>query len=153
MSLYRVEVDVSKLLIEMLEDIELLAPHLTVRTDITQGLRVQGDRDLLKQVLQNLFSNAIKYNLANGWIQIDAVSTGSEVQVRIANASKGIPIGDRDRIFDRFHRVDPARTRKVEGLGLGLSLAWEIVRAHRGDLKLDSASPGQTAFILTLPIA
>ena len=112
MSLYRVEVDVSKLLIEMLEDIELLAPHLTVRTDITQGLRVQGDRDLLKQVLQNLFSNAIKYNLANGWIQIDAVSTGSEVQVRIANASKGIPIGDRDRIFDRFHRVDPARKSK-----------------------------------------
>jgi len=153
MSLYRVEVDVSKLLIEMLEDIELLAPYLTVRTDITQGLRVQGDRDLLKQVLQNLFSNAIKYNLANGWIQIDAASTGSEVQVRIANASKGIPIEDRDRIFDRFHRGDPARTRKVEGLGLGLSLAWEIVRAHRGDLKLDSASSGQTAFILTLPIA
>jgi two-component system, OmpR family, heavy metal sensor histidine kinase CusS len=153
MSLYRVEVNISKLLTEMLEDIELLAPHLTVRSHIANGLEVQGDRDLLKQVLQNLFSNAIKYNLADGWIQIDAVSVRTRIQVRIANASKEIPVEDRDRIFDRFHRGDPARTRKVEGLGLGLSLAREIVRAHQGELKLDSSRAGQTAFILTLPKA
>ncbi|BAU10506.1 integral membrane sensor signal transduction histidine kinase [Leptolyngbya sp. NIES-3755] len=151
MSLYRVEVDVSKLLIEMLEDIELLAPHLSVEADIRNSLRVQGDRDLLYQVLQNLFSNAIKYNLAEGWIKIDARSINSAVQVRIANASKEIPVEDRDRIFDRFHRGDPARTRKVEGLGLGLSLAREIVRAHQGDLKLEATRSGETAFILTLP--
>lgn len=151
MSLYRVEVDVSKLLMEMLEDIELLAPQLIVKANIASELRVRGDRDLLYQVFQNLFSNATKYNLANGWIKIDARFVNSAVQVRIANASKGIPVEDRDRIFDRFHRGDPARTRKVEGLGLGLSLAREIVRAHQGDLKLDAAKTGQTAFILTLP--
>lgn len=151
MALYRVGVDVSKLLLEMLEDIELLAPHLTVQTNIAKNLRVQGDRDLLKQVLQNLFSNAIKYNLTDGWIRIDAQFVEAAVQVRIANASKEIPMEDRDRIFDRFHRGDPARTRKVEGLGLGLSLAREIVRAHHGDLRLDVASTDQTAFILTLP--
>lgn len=150
MSLYRVEVDISNLLTEMLEDIELLAPHLTVQANIVKGLKVQGDRDLLKQVLQNLFSNAIKYNLADGWIQIDAAA-GTGIQVRITNASKEILVEDRDRIFDRFHRGDPARTRKVEGLGLGLSLAREIVRAHQGELKLDSSRAGETAFILTLP--
>ena len=152
MSLYLVEVDMSELLIEMLEDVELLAPHLTVQTDIATGLRFLGDRDLLIQVLQNLFSNAIKYNLALGWIQIHAGQTETTLHVTIANASIDIPLSDRSRIFDRFHRGDPARTRKVEGIGLGLSLAREIVRAHRGDLTLDSTLDGQTAFTLTLPI-
>jgi two-component system heavy metal sensor histidine kinase CusS len=151
MSLYRVKVNLSELLFEMLEDIELLAPHLTVQSDIASGLTVQGDRDLLKQVLQNLLSNAIKYNLEKGWIQIRAGQSQTAIQVTIANASKGIPVQDRDRIFDRFHRGDPARTRKVEGIGLGLSLAREIVRAHHGDLTLDASQTGQTAFILTLP--
>ncbi|OUL32221.1 two-component sensor histidine kinase [Nostoc sp. T09] len=152
MSLYLVEVDMSQLLMEMVEDVELLAPHLSLQTDIPAGLKVQGDRDLLMQVLQNLLSNAIKYNLANGWIEIHAEKTQTTLQVTIANASKDIPVSDRDRLFDRFYRGDPARTRKVEGIGLGLSLAREIARAHRGDLTLNSPSNGQTAFTLTLPI-
>ncbi|MBD1905701.1 ATP-binding protein [Funiculus sociatus GB2-A5] len=152
MALYRVGVDLSGLLIEMLEDIELLAPHLEVKTEIADGLRVQGDRDLLVQVLQNLISNAIKYNLPNGWIRIDARRQGATVLITISNCSKEIPTGDRDRIFDRFHRGDPARTRKVEGIGLGLSLAREIARSHGGDLTLDPTLSGQTAFTLTLPV-
>ncbi|MEH2433033.1 MAG: ATP-binding protein [Nostoc sp.] len=160
MSLYLVEVDMSELLMEMLEDVEMLAPHLSVQTDFTDGLRVQGDRDLLIQVLQNLFSNAIKYNLANGWIQIRAHQIQTTLYVTIANASKDIPLSDasgahereRDRIFDRFYRGDPARTRNIEGIGLGLGLAREIARAHHGNLTLDSTSFGQTAFTLTLPM-
>ncbi|MEH2174269.1 sensor histidine kinase [Nostoc sp.] len=152
MSLYLVEVDMSELLMEMLEDVEMLAPHLTVQTDFTDGLWVKGDRDLLIQILQNLFSNAIKYNLANGWIQIRAHQTPTTLHVTIVNASKDIPLSDRDRIFDRFYRGDPSRNRKVEGIGLGLSLAREIARAHRGDLTLDLTSSGQTAFTLTLPM-
>ena len=151
MSLYRVEVDLSELLNEMLEDIELLAPQLTLQANIANSLKVQGDRDLLRQVLQNLFSNAIKYNLENGWIHIHASRTELSVQVTIANASKEIPAEVRDRIFDRFVRGDPARTRQVEGLGLGLSLAREIVRSHQGSLVLAPSSTGQTAFMLTLP--
>ncbi|MDF5717660.1 MAG: ATP-binding protein [Rhizonema sp. NSF051] len=152
MSLYLVRVDISELLMEMLEDVELLAPHLAVQTNIADELEVQGDRDLLIPVLHNLFSNAIKYNLADGWIQIHATRTQTYLHITIANASNDIPVGDRTRIFDRFHRGDPSRTRKVEGIGLGLSLAREIARAHGGDLILDSTSSGQTAFTLTLPI-
>ncbi len=152
MSLYLVEVDMSELLVEMVEDVELLAPHLSLHSDIPGGLKVQGDRDLLIQVLQNLLSNAIKYNLPNGWIKIHAHQTQTTLHVTITNASKDIPGGDRSRLFDRFYRGDRARTRKVEGIGLGLSLAREIIRAHRGDLTLDSTtSVGQTAFTLTLP--
>lgn len=152
MSLYLLEVDMSELLMEMVEDVELLAPHLSVQTNISDQLKVEGDRDLLIQVLQNLLSNAIKYNLANGWIQIYAHQTQTTLHVTITNASIDIPVSDCLRLFDRFYRGDPARTRKVEGIGLGLSLAREIVRAHRGDLTLDSISFGQTAFTFTLPI-
>ncbi|MEH2110787.1 sensor histidine kinase [Nostoc sp.] len=152
MSLYLVEVDMSELLMEMLEDVEMLAPQLTVQTDFTDGLRVKGDRDLLIQVLQNLFSNAIKYNLPNGWIQIRTHQTPTTLHVTIVNASKDIPVNECDRIFDRFYRGDPSRNRKIEGIGLGLSLAREIARAHRGDLTLDFTSSGQTAFTLTLPM-
>ncbi len=152
MSLYLVEVDMSELLMEMLEDVEMLAPHLTVQTDFSDGLRVKGDRDLLIQVLQNLFSNAIKYNLANGWIKIRVHQTLMTLHVTIVNASQDIPVNECDRIFDRFYRGDPSRNRKVEGIGLGLSLAREIARAHGGDLTLDLTSSGQTAFTLTLPM-
>ncbi len=124
------------------------------------GLKIQGDRDLLMQVLQNLLSNAIKYNLANGWINIHVQQTQTNLRITIANASKDIPTSDRDvydglrlRLFERFYRGDPARNRQVEGIGLGLSLAREIARAHRGDLTLNSISDAQTAFTLTLPIA
>lgn len=152
MSLHRVEVNLSEILAQMEEDIELLAPHLEVKTEIAVQLRVQGDRDLLTQVLQNMISNAIKYNLPDGWIQIHARQQQATVLVTITNSSKNIPLSDRDRIFERFHRGDPARTRKVEGTGLGLSLSREITRAHGGDLTLDSTPPDQTAFTLTLPL-
>lgn len=104
------------------------------------------------QVLQNLFSNAIKYNIADGWIKVDAFQNHRKLQVTIANASKEIPLGNRNRIFDRFHRGDPARNRKVEGIGLALSLAREIVRAHHGELMLNPPSDGETSFTFSLPI-
>lgn len=152
MSLYQVEVNLSEILAQMEEDLEMLAPHLEVQTEIAAQLRVQGDRDLLTQVLQNLISNAIKYNLPDGWIKIHARQQQATVLVTITNSSKTIPLSDRERIFERFHRGDPARTRKVEGTGLGLSLSREIARAHHGDLTLDSTPFDQTAFTLTLPL-
>ncbi len=136
----------------MLEDVEILAPDLTVTTNIAKGLKVKGDKDLLMQVLQNLISNAIKYNLADGWIKVDAKQIPDQIQVTIVNASEEIKEGDRARIFDRFHRGDPSRNRKVEGIGLGLSLAREIVRAHHGELMLDPASEGETSFTVSLPM-
>jgi two-component system, OmpR family, heavy metal sensor histidine kinase CusS len=153
MSLSQAEVDLSAILIEMVDDLELLAPELTMQTEIAHDLKVWGDRDLLIQVLQNLLSNAIKYNLPNGWLRIDARQQSAMVLVTFSNASKELSASDRHRIFDRFHRGDPAHTRKVDGTGLGLSLAREIARAHGGDLTLDPDVPHQTSFTLSLAIA
>jgi two-component system, OmpR family, heavy metal sensor histidine kinase CusS len=153
MSLSQAEVDLSAILIEMVDDLELLAPELTVQTKIADGLKVWGDRDLLIQVLQNLLSNAIKYNLPHGWLKINARQQSARVLVTFSNASKELSAADRHRIFNRFHRGDPAHTRKVDGTGLGLSLSREIARAHGGDLTLDPAAPNQTLFTLSLALA
>ncbi|CAN1209250.1 ATP-binding protein [Tumidithrix helvetica PCC 7403] len=153
MSVHKIAIDLSQVLSEMAEDLEMLAPDLEIHVQIEAGLQVQGDRELLTQVLQNLMGNAIKYNLPEGWLRIKSGRDGNFVFITIANRSKDIPESDRAKIFDRFHRGDAARTRHVEGFGLGLSLSQEIARAHGGDLKLDRTPAGHTAFTLTIPAA
>lgn len=155
MHLRRAKVDLGEILMVLREDIELLAPDLPVTVKLQADLWVRGDRDLLTQVLQNLIDNAIKYNLPAGAVgrslSIAGQQRGRYVRVTVTNASRDIPIEERDRIFDRFYRGDRSRNRKREGFGLGLSLSREIARAHKGELKLDCTAPGQTAFTLTLP--
>src|SRR6478672_5406518 len=152
MGLNLVEVNMSALLSEIAEDMELLAPHLDVQMAIAPNLYIKGDRDLLVQVVQNLVGNAIKYNLPKGWLRLQANCQGKRVIVKIVNSSHDISLRERDRIFERFHRGDSTQIQKIEGSGLGLSLAREIARAHGGDIKLDAAILGQTGFILSLPV-
>jgi two-component system, OmpR family, heavy metal sensor histidine kinase CusS len=152
MRVHKMTVNLSDLLADLAGDIDMLAPDLTVDCQIKSGLTVQADQALLIQVLHNLISNAIKYNLPQGWVRIEARHQQPLVLVQISNSSKDIPASERSQIFDRFSRGDPARTRQVEGLGLGLSLSREIVYAHGGNLTLDATPTGQTAFTLTLPL-
>lgn len=151
MALRRDPVNLSALLEEQLEDVALLAPDLTVEPAIDSGLVVACDRDLITQVIQNLLSNAIKYNLPHGWIQVQAHQLSAGVTLTIANASHPLTVQDRAHLFDRFYRGDPARTRQTDGLGLGLSLAREIILAHGGILKLEDSPPQEVCFSLWLP--
>jgi two-component system, OmpR family, heavy metal sensor histidine kinase CusS len=151
MRLHAIEIDLSEMLTDLVDDLEVLAPDLDVQVQIDRDLQVLADRPLLLQVLQNLMSNAIKYNLPHGWVRIVARQQEQTVFVTISNSSQDLPTADRERIFDRFYRGDPARNRDVEGLGLGLSLAREIAYAHDGDLSLEPISIGQTGFTLALP--
>jgi two-component system, OmpR family, heavy metal sensor histidine kinase CusS len=152
MSLNWIQVNISALLTEIAEDMELLAPHLEVEMTIAPNLYIKGDRDLLVQVLQNLVGNAIKYNVPKGWLKLQAKCEGKRVIVQIVNSSQNILLSEGDRIFERFHRGDSTQTQKIEGSGLGLSLAREIARAHGGDITLDAAILGQTGFTLSLPV-
>ena len=150
MRLYKLDVNLSHLLTDLVEDIEMLAPELEVRSQIDHNLILSADQSLLMQVLQNLVNNAIKYNLSEGWIHILAKRQNNQVWVTIVNKSKDISPQERSRIFDRFHRGDPAHTHQIEGLGLGLSLSQEIAYAHGGNLTIDETPPGQTSFTLKI---
>ncbi len=143
--------DLGMLFEELIEDISLLAPNREVIAALPERVVVRGDRDLLRQVLQNLTSNAIKYGTPDGWIRISATLQAKQWWIDVANASDGIPADKREQLFERFYRVDATHMRKIDGVGLGLSLAKEIARAHGGELSLHAADPGEVCFRLQLP--
>ena len=114
---------------------------------------IVGDRSRLEQVMMNVIGNAIKYTPDGGHIRITAGSTEDTVWMDVCDDGIGIPEKDRDRIFDRFYRVDKARSRESGGTGLGLSIAREIVVRHHGTIALAPHEGPGTTIRLTLPIA
>ena len=119
----------------------------TLELQLEPGLpQITADRERITQVMMNVVSNAIKYTPDGGHIQISAGRMGrNRVWMEVADDGIGIPEADRDRIFERFYRVDKARSRESGGTGLGLSIAKEIVDQHRGELRLvDRTGPGLT---------
>ena len=113
---------------------------------------IMGDRGRIEQVMLNVLSNAVKYTPDGGHIRVTAGSEGETVWMEVADDGIGIPEADRSRIFERFYRVDKARSRESGGTGLGLSIATEIVQRHHGSLTLvDRPGPGTTVR-LELPI-
>ncbi len=113
---------------------------------------VVGDRDRVVQVMMNIVSNSIKYTPNGGHIDMKVGRTDSSVWLEVDDDGIGIPAPDRERIFERFYRVDKARSRQSGGTGLGLSIAKEIVDRHHGVLKLvDKDGPG-LRIRLELPI-
>ncbi|MBQ5740217.1 MAG: diguanylate cyclase, partial [Oscillospiraceae bacterium] len=113
---------------------------------------IMGDRGRLEQVMMNVLGNAVKYTPDGGHIAVTAGTLGDKVWMEVADDGIGIPKADRSRIFERFYRVDKARSRESGGTGLGLSIATEIVSRHNGTLSLvDREGPGTTVR-LELPI-
>ena len=114
---------------------------------------VDGDRERIEQVLMNIVSNAIKYTPDGGKIQITAGTRGKTVFVRVSDNGIGIPEKDLPRLFERFYRVDKARSRESGGTGLGLSIAREILKEHKGDIRIESVYGEGTDVTITLPAA
>jgi signal transduction histidine kinase len=146
-------VNVSQLLDETVEDVAIMAPRLRVKSEIKDNCYTDGDEDLLRQVFHNLASNAIKYNKPGGAIWVSLLESDGVLACRVSNTGAPIPPEDRERIFDRFYRVDKARGRNIEGAGLGLSLSREIVRIHGGDIRLLDQHDQRETILVRLPIA
>ena len=113
---------------------------------------IRGDRLRIEQVLTNLVSNAIKYTHDGGRISLTAGVKGENVWFTVKDNGVGIPEEDLDHIFERFYRVDKARSRESGGTGLGLSIAYEIVDRHNGSIEARSKKGRGTSFTVTLPI-
>ncbi|MFJ8106420.1 sensor histidine kinase [Streptomyces sp. NPDC096132] len=115
------------------------------------AVRLRMDPHRIRQVLDNLLTNAAVHTPSGTPVTVEVSVIAAAARVRVADKGPGIPPGDRDRIFDRFYRVDKARSRDRGGSGLGLSVARSLVRAHGGTLEL-ADEPDTTAFLLTLPL-
>ncbi len=112
---------------------------IDIRLDLPESLPgVMGDRDRLEQVVVNLLDNAIKYTPEGGSVSVTAVDLGAEVRVDISDTGIGIPEDDISRIFERFYRVDKARSRALGGTGLGLAIVKHIIQGHNGRLEVRS---------------
>jgi heavy metal sensor kinase len=114
--------------------------------------RVRGDAGRLRQVFFNLLDNAIKYTPAGGEVEARVEARGGEAVASVRDTGAGIPAEHLPRVFDRFYRVDKARSREMGGTGLGLSIARSIVAAHGGRIELDSAPGRGTTVQVMLPV-
>jgi signal transduction histidine kinase len=112
---------------------------------------VDADPDRLGQALQNLLRNAIVHTEPGGLVRLSAYRHGARVRLIVDDDGPGIPEAQRDRIFDRFARLDAARGRDSGGAGLGLSIVRAITFAHGGDVAVDSSPEGGARFLLELP--
>jgi two-component system phosphate regulon sensor histidine kinase PhoR len=139
---------------EVMDD---LVPHanargLVLRNVLPEGLIARADPERLRQVLSNLVDNAIKYGRENGTVTISAQPRDDrQIEICVRDDGPGIPAEARDRLFERFYRVDKARSREQGGTGLGLAIVKHVVQAHGGDVRVESAPGEGAAFYFTLP--
>jgi signal transduction histidine kinase len=124
---------------------------LTVDTSGVGAARVRGDETALAQVVRNLTDNAARH--ARGAVVVTVRSAGDGVELVVEDDGAGIPEGERDRVFERFVRLDEARDRDAGGSGLGLAIVKEIVAAHGGTVAVTASSLGGARFVVHLPVS
>ena len=152
--LVRETFDVKKLLGEVVEESRLLHTGLTLRFTAPEGLALCADRRLVKQALRALVDNSLQYTPPDGRIDLTAACGPDTVQMTVRDTGIGIPPENIPNIFDRFYRVDRARTReKAGGSGLGLSIVQWIAQVHGGSVHVESTPGRGTSVTLYFPLA
>ena len=133
--------------------IEARGQGLTLETKLEEPLPlILADRNRMEQVIANIVSNAIKYNRPGGTVTLSAFSQEDKVVIKVQDTGIGIPQEDIPRLFERFYRVDKARSRERGGTGLGLAIAKEIVEQHQGTIGVESQLDAGTTVTITLPV-
>lgn len=134
------------------------AARVSIIADVPQDLVVYGDGRLLERVFDNLVRNAIQYNRDHGTVRITAHMRPSsqqwasdQVVIAVRDSGSGIPEDERERIFERFYRVDPSRSRRTGGTGLGLAIAREIVQLFKGIIRVAESDASGTTIEVQLP--
>lgn len=146
--------DIHKLAVEVLDDLELKAKNKAIKLRIKEGCNrpyfVEADRDRIRQVLDNLVNNAIKYGNQNGYVQIGFYDMDINLLIEVSDNGIGIDNQHLNRLFERFYRVDKARSREEGGTGLGLSIVKHIIEAHNQTINVRSSKMVGSTFGFTL---
>jgi signal transduction histidine kinase len=148
------DVRLDELVRDCFEDAKILAQARDVEVCLGKldQVTVGGDRHRLRQLLLNLADNAVKYNVANGVVNMQLRSVGDAAEFEIANSGPGIAPELQRRVFERFFRGDASHNSAVDGCGLGLSIAQWIAHAHQGTIDVRSVPNKMTTFIVRLPV-
>lgn len=148
------EINLRTLIEERYEQLKKVADMKEVGLKIThrEDAIVMGDRVKLSQLISNLIENGLKYTPKEGRVEVFLAVFDKNAVIKIMDTGIGISEDHLEHLFDRFYRVDKARTRQVGGLGLGLSICKEIVEAHEGEIKVESKENAGTTFTVTLPL-
>lgn len=152
--LRRLPVDISSIVGDTVLKLRGQAESLNVALSVNfpeVPVMAEADRDLIEQVLVNLVDNALKYTPAGGRVDIEVAEKGKDVVIWVRDTGIGIPPEDIDRVFERFYRVDKARSRAQGGTGLGLSIVKHIVEIHGGTVGVNSKPGKGSEFFFTLP--
>ena len=148
----REKVDLPSIAGDVMKLIERLSQDkdIELKMDIPAGIAINGDPFLLEQLLINLLDNAVKYT-EQGEVTLRARQAGERVTIQVMDTGMGIPKENLSRIFERFYRVDKARSRQLGGTGLGLSIVKHIVQLHDGEIGIESHPGRGTVFTIHLP--
>src|SRR5262249_14559805 len=130
-----------------------LPDGLEMRLVLADPAVVLGDRDRLRQLLTNLVENAIRYTPPPGQIQVAVRRRGDRAELVVSDSGIGIAPEHQERVFERFYRVDAARTRSLGGTGLGLAIVRQIAEAHGGRVRLESELGRGSTFVVEFPLA
>src|SRR5206468_1467803 len=146
--------DLGELVQEVTASLAILAEERgqKLSVDVSDGVNVIVDRLVLREAISNIVDNAIKYSRADVTIDVRVQSRGGHAVVEIVDRGPGIPAEHRQRIFDRFFRVDQARSRESGGTGLGLAIAKWAVEANEGQIEVEDAPAAGSVFRITLPL-
>jgi heavy metal sensor kinase len=149
----RQERDVTRLVEKAVEDMRIMAEEKTQRltTDLGPGLQARIDEDTLRRALVNILDNAIKYTPRGGIISVKLRPADVGLIIEVTDTGPGIPAEHRERIFDRFYRIEKDRPREDGGAGLGLAIARWAVEANGGRLELESRENAGSTFRIVLP--
>lgn len=146
--------DLKELSLEVISDLELMAKErhieLMLKEGASKAFQVMGDRENIRQLLVNLVSNSIKYGSEGGRTKIGFYDMDEKVLVEVSDNGIGIEEKHLSHLFDRFYRVDPSRSRKEGGSGLGLSIVKHIIEAHNESINVRSTPGLGTTFGFTL---
>lgn len=153
--LSRERVDLGDLTREVASSLSILADerHLELRLDVGHGATVSVDRLVLREAITNILDNAIKFSPPGTTVSIRVERSDHHALLAIADKGPGIPAEERERIFDRFFRLDEARSRERGGAGLGLAIAKWAVEMHNGQITVEARAGGGSEFRIVLPLA